>query len=147
MMDGDSLRQGGGHQADDALDDLLQIEDFPPNLSPAREGEQLLGQMGHVLGCFFQKVQEFKGRRTVGNRFTDQLGIGDEGGEQVVEIMRDLAGNRSGSFEAFGTVQPGLDEPAFILGGGGFLLGRNQPDVVPAGFGVRVGMGFEREEG
>ena len=100
----------------------LRIE----RLSP-REGEQALGQLRGALGAG-QRIVE----RAFGARFDDAaLGdaeIADDDGEQIVEVVRDAAGQLADGFHL-------LRLPQRLLG-----------QFAPLGFGVEVLRAPQRQE-
>src|SRR5262249_47820698 len=100
-----------------AGDDLAEIERFRFEALPAREGEQLVGQLRAAFGRAAH-VDETPGQIAVYPRGRDapldKFEIAQHDGQQVVEIMRDAGGELTDSLETLHLPQRRLDVFALL---------------------------------
>src|SRR6202011_2044221 len=80
-----------GEQFTHILDELVRIERARIEMAPAREGQELLGELCAAHRCPHGAVDELQGSRLVQSR-AEQFKVAEHGREQVVEIMGDAAG-------------------------------------------------------
>ena len=92
-MDGNVLAQGSAQHVAQIGNQMAQVQGFGVQILPSREGEQAFGQRGTA----FDRPQNRVGHRLqafvpIGQQVADQFGIGHDDRENVVEVVRDAAG-------------------------------------------------------
>ena len=68
------------------------IDRLRPQLLTPRESEHALGQRRAALGALDRAVDQAQQRRIVGQSFAQQLEIAEDRHQQIVEVVRDAAG-------------------------------------------------------
>lgn len=88
----DARSQRSFQKIDHALDQAPQIHRHRPQILLPRERQQALGQRRATLGALQGAVDQAMQARIVGKPFTQQVEIAHHRHQQIVEIMRNAAG-------------------------------------------------------
>ncbi len=105
----DLLAERAAEQGGALADAFADIDLFDQQRLPAREGEQAGGELGAALGRGLD-AGEIALRPLVGPEpAAEQREVADDDGEQVVEIMRDAAGELPDGFEPLRVGEPAFD--------------------------------------
>ena len=88
----DRLAEQPVEQHGDVGEHLAELDDARPQRLPARESQQLPHQPGRAVGVLLDVHDVLEGRvgRPVAGE--QQVGEADDGGQHVVEVVRDAAG-------------------------------------------------------
>ena len=81
-----------------------------------RVREHLAGQVCGPGSRFLDPLQIVSRRGIRGNLHPGQFRVADNGGEDVVEVVGDTAGQHSQAFQLLGFQHPALVFPAFVFG-------------------------------
>ena len=110
------LGDDGPQQLGHFLNQRIQVEHLNDELAPPGVGQHLLGQLGGALGRLLDLPEHGASRRFVGELHQGQAGIAQDGGEQIVEIVGDAAGQHAQAFQLLGMLNLGFEFAALFLG-------------------------------
>ena len=91
-VDPDERADRAAQHLDHAVDQLRDVHRGRVQVLLPREGEQALRQRGAALGSLDRAVDQAARRVVVAQPFAQQLQVAEHGRQQVVEIVRDAAG-------------------------------------------------------
>ena len=94
----DARIDGTAKDARDLLDGRVQIDDFQAQHGAAGEPEKLARQLGGPLSCFFGGLDHLAVRAISRQAARQKADVSQDGGEEVVEIVRDPAGQLTDCF-------------------------------------------------
>ena len=104
----DVLTDAASQQVLHVRHDNVEIERLELDLVPAPEDQQLPGELGGLLGCLDDLPHVSPDRLVVRRRLGREPGVVEDDGQQVVEVVRNTAGQHAQAFQA-----PGLMEAVF----------------------------------
>ena len=129
QFNGDSGAEGAVKHGEGAAHAFVEVDDAGLQKLEAAEGQQLLGDFSGARGLVQDAVElGLNGRRQ--GRVQGQLAGEADGLGDVVEVVRDAAGEASDGFHAMGVVELLFE---FVLAGEVADIGE---DVLVSGFGV-----------
>ena len=111
----DRLAEQPGEQHRDVGERLVELDHLRPQRLPARERQQLPHQPGGAVGVLLDVHDVLEGRigrPVVGE---EQVGEADDGGQHVVEVVRDAAGELADRLHLLALRELQLERP--LLGG------------------------------
>ena len=110
-LDADATPEGGAQQIAHAAHDLVQIDQHRRQFLLARERQQLSHQIGTPAGGLQNHRHPSPMRRVIAKLAAQDLGIADDCGKQIVEVMRHTGGQPADRCHRLCLVQPLLGLP------------------------------------
>ena len=118
-MEVDSAGEGGVEDLGGVADCVGEVELLDEEAAAAGIGEHLAGEVRGAFGGILDFADESELRVAGGQQLGEEAGIAEHAGEDVVEVMRDAAGENAEALEFLGFAQPGLGLAALGDVGGG----------------------------
>ena len=122
----DVLTEDAAQRLFDATDDLVQIEQHRLQHLPPTEGEELLHQGRGTPDSLLHLVEVVANRALGGQRLDGEAGIAEHHREEIVEVVRDAAGETADRLHPLRGALLLLEPLADCLGG---LAFRNVADI------------------